>query len=1316
MAIKKLPLDLQSKFHASTQIRSFKTAVEELVYNALDANSSSIAVRVDIKENYIQVVDNGHGVAKDDFKIIGERYTTSKYDKSNASESVQMYGRYGQSLANLIEISQSVKITSKYLNNTETWIKHFCNGKENACSIVTERPSVGTTVEIKGFLYNLTIQKKAVKALQELQNIKTFLEQIALMHCNTSISLRDNSLNEVVVQIPKNRDIVKTFASVLNICIKNLQEFQVEKNEYRVTGFMQINIEEAKGYQWIYVNGRFIDNSNLHRIINEKLTKDAHIQRNIKIKSYNNEDEKPITKNKLPDYFIFIKCPKDDYDVISNYKHSIIEFKTVVHINKLLDKLVKFYMGDITLVEMAATNKEPINALDNNNLVEVTATNEEPINTLENTKAHEKDTRNKIKKIMQKILGSQRKKMDGSNLNNGVKGKIMKRKIKKERYPLTKGKLKFKDAKDQKKICETNDLRTLTNKHYINNEAVTPCFLSRSKPTANKNIVNSIYQQKYCQNDKRPNGTKNIPNKLNNHINNESGERFLEPTRKPLTKKKNANVNHLPKQINEAHLHPTNMIPGKVYNRRDTVLSKFEKETDEVQIRCNRLAKRVNNLLKVKKRRRCKIFSLETVHYSNKIKNNKSISVRKKNNEIIIHEYVPLAQRNMATKNENTIFKDIKRSKDLLRPITNIMNHENVEANLNRANIVQPQTKYFPFAETHSDIPGPTYESHGYLKDTQIQRPQCDILEKITKNQFICKTSRDNLASPITDNKVIKKQKVIKEMIHNKKITNLGLGAEERTTTASYSIHFTKTDSQICQAHKSAVNASHVTTVNNNDKFSIGSTFTIPHVNTTGSTSFKKLLSQTCTIGTSNFHAANSIRTPNVHLYSEKSPNILNTQKDTAATDERFDHNVVFISNSQLVNTGTLIIETIEPIRMCEAVIGTCDDTQNHEEIIENTFMFHSTNDVIGGNTEIQTGEMSESERELRRNITVNDDNAIDECLNIISNNNITRELYDVSYEPNNFNLKNRRRYIPKGMSPILQLCSTKNVNNYEFNADYFETTVYNNFARNVQIHSEIFEPKIQNLKETATRDIQRVDFKLHKDNACLTFNAESLQNAKVLGQVDRKFIATILNGNSNDAHSCLVLFDQHAVHERIRLEQNISDYISQDQWKSISVDGFSLKLSRDEILFLHNYRDKFERLGLQWSIASNNQVLVNAIPEAILGKHPRQVDVVLKAVHSLISEEISIIKEQSGCVSLYPKSMMDLVFSEACRYAIMFGTALPVRECSTLIEALSHCRTPFICAHGRPALAVLVDVTQESRPYTVNFTKMKQFQKIKNR
>lgn len=42
------------------------------------------------------------------------------------------------------------------------------------------------------------------------------------------------------------------------------------------------------------------------------------------------------------------------------------------------------------------------------------------------------------------------------------------------------------------------------------------------------------------------------------------------------------------------------------------------------------------------------------------------------------------------------------------------------------------------------------------------------------------------------------------------------------------------------------------------------------------------------------------------------------------------------------------------------------------------------------------------------------------------------------------------------------------------------------------------------------------------------------------MGQVDNKFIATVMKG-SDESSDFLVLFDQHAVHERIRLEENMA-------------------------------------------------------------------------------------------------------------------------------------------------------------------------------
>lgn len=46
----------------------------------------------------------------------------------------------------------------------------------------------------------------------------------------------------------------------------------------------------------------------------------------------------------------------------------------------------------------------------------------------------------------------------------------------------------------------------------------------------------------------------------------------------------------------------------------------------------------------------------------------------------------------------------------------------------------------------------------------------------------------------------------------------------------------------------------------------------------------------------------------------------------------------------------------------------------------------------------------------------------------------------------------------------------------------------------------------------------------------------------QILGQIDRKFIATKMNGKKTEVNvDFLVLFDQHAVDERVKLERNLA-------------------------------------------------------------------------------------------------------------------------------------------------------------------------------
>lgn len=50
------------------------------------------------------------------------------------------------------------------------------------------------------------------------------------------------------------------------------------------------------------------------------------------------------------------------------------------------------------------------------------------------------------------------------------------------------------------------------------------------------------------------------------------------------------------------------------------------------------------------------------------------------------------------------------------------------------------------------------------------------------------------------------------------------------------------------------------------------------------------------------------------------------------------------------------------------------------------------------------------------------------------------------------------------------------------------------------------------------------------------------------------------------------------------------------------------MKLSKDDVLYLNNFRDKFKQFGLDWKIESDSLITINAVPKAIFGKYCRQV------------------------------------------------------------------------------------------------------------
>ena len=57
------------------------------------------------------------------------------------------------------------------------------------------------------------------------------------------------------------------------------------------------------------------------------------------------------------------------------------------------------------------------------------------------------------------------------------------------------------------------------------------------------------------------------------------------------------------------------------------------------------------------------------------------------------------------------------------------------------------------------------------------------------------------------------------------------------------------------------------------------------------------------------------------------------------------------------------------------------------------------------------------------------------------------------------------------------------------------------------------------------------------------------------------------------------------------------------------------------------------------------------------------------------------------------PAFVKNVLASNACRYAVMFGDSLEHEQCLELIASLAQCTNCFICAHGRPSIIPLMDM-----------------------
>ncbi|KAM4625447.1 DNA mismatch repair protein Mlh3 [Polymixia lowei] len=238
---------------------------------------------------------------------------------------------------------------------------------------------------------------------------------------------------------------------------------------------------------------------------------------------------------------------------------------------------------------------------------------------------------------------------------------------------------------------------------------------------------------------------------------------------------------------------------------------------------------------------------------------------------------------------------------------------------------------------------------------------------------------------------------------------------------------------------------------------------------------------------------------------------------------------------------------------------------------------------------------------------------------------------------------------------------------------------------------------------------------KIHNILFPYRFSKSMIHSMKVIHQVDKKFLACLINTRDKESGTnlqtegnLLVLVDQHAAHERVRLEKLVADSYEDDPdapgerrlCSSTILPPLEISVTEEELRLLRSCQPHLRGLGLEveFSQTGDPRVLIGKVPLCFTEKESNELrrgrqSVIKPIVEEYLQEQIELFRSTGRVKGTLPLTVLKVLASLACHGAIKFNDSLSREECCSLVGSLSSCQLPFQCAHGRPSMVPLVDI-----------------------
>ena len=336
--ILKLNDNLINQIAAGEVVDNPASVIKELIENSIDAKSKNITVFIeDGGKKSILIVDDGHGMHKEDMVNAFERFATSKIENNKDLENINTLGFRGEALPSISSVS---KITIKSKNSSNTGhLLEIDSGK-----IINSKPdsiSKGTSIHVKNLFFNVPARLKFLKKdTTEYRKILFLFKVFALSNPKISFSLFNEGKKIYNLQ---STDLQSRIVDIYGIEYKDsLIEIDFKQDNFTITGFAGnlSLVKKRRGNQFTFINGRFIINS----LVNQTV--------------YNSYDSL-IDRAEFPFFLLNIKLNNSFIDINVHPKKTEIKFKNEMQIQHVVKKsIVKALKNKIKMIPNLYTPKE----------------------------------------------------------------------------------------------------------------------------------------------------------------------------------------------------------------------------------------------------------------------------------------------------------------------------------------------------------------------------------------------------------------------------------------------------------------------------------------------------------------------------------------------------------------------------------------------------------------------------------------------------------------------------------------------------------------------------------------------------------------------------------------------------------------------------------------------------------------------------------------------------------------------------------------------------------------------------------------------